>query len=117
MIAPSFADIFKSNSFRCGLLPVELPEPSVRHLIAAALSEPGIRVTVDLEHQLVSLPQAPGSRPPGAEGSGWATSFTLDPFFRECLLNGWDEVALTLRQAPEITRYEAVRPAWLPLTR
>ena len=117
VIAPSFADIFKSNSFRCGLLPVELPEAAVRHLIDVALTEPGIRVTVDLEYQLVSIPKAPSSDPPAGEKSGWRTSFSSDPFFRECLLNGWDEVALTLRQTPEITRYEARRPRWLPLTR
>jgi len=115
VIAPSFADIFNSNSFRCGLLPVELPEPSVRHLIDVALNEPGTAVTVDLEDQVVSIPQAASSHG-GAMGSGWRAPFALDPFFRECLLNGWDEVALTLRRQPEITRYEAARPSRLPIT-
>jgi 3-isopropylmalate/(R)-2-methylmalate dehydratase small subunit len=110
LIAPSFADIFKSNSFRCGLLPVELPEPAVRQLIDIALQEPGLEITVDLESMTISLP-------PRGGGSGWGVSFTIDPFFRECLLNGWDEVALTLRQAHEIARFEATRAAWLPLTR
>jgi 3-isopropylmalate/(R)-2-methylmalate dehydratase small subunit len=103
VIAPSFADIFKSNSFRCGLLPVELPQPVVRQLIDLAVQEPGVEITVDLERRRV------------AAGAFEAT-FDIDPFFRECLLNGWDEIALTLRQEADITRYEAGRPAWLPLT-
>jgi 3-isopropylmalate/(R)-2-methylmalate dehydratase small subunit len=109
VIAPSFADIFKSNSFRSGLLPVELPAPAARHLIDLAVQEPGMEITVDLESATVSLPARAG-------GSGWGVSFTIDPFFRECLLNGWDEVALTLRQQSDITHYEAGRPAWLPHT-
>jgi 3-isopropylmalate/(R)-2-methylmalate dehydratase small subunit len=104
VIAPSFADIFKSNSFRCGLLPVELPGPSVRTLIDLALQEPGMEITVDLERRRVAA-------------GDFEASFSIDPFFRESLLNGWDEVALTLRQQSEITRYEAARSRWLPLTR
>ena len=104
VIAPSFADIFKSNSFRCGLLPVELPEPAVRQLIELALQEPGMEITVDLERQRVA-------------GGGFVAGFVLDPFFRECLLNGWDEVALTLRQEAAIARFEAARPRWLPVSR
>jgi 3-isopropylmalate/(R)-2-methylmalate dehydratase small subunit len=104
VIAPSFADIFKSNSFRSGLLPVELPDQSVRQLIELALQEPGMEITVDLERQRVSA-------------GGFEASFGLDPFFRECLLNGWDEVALTLRQEEAIDRFEAARPSLLPTTR
>jgi 3-isopropylmalate/(R)-2-methylmalate dehydratase small subunit len=103
VIAPSFADIFKSNSFRCGLLPVELPQPGVQQLIDLALQEPGMEITVDLERQRVAA-------------GGFEATFGIDPFFRECLLNGWDEIALTLRQEADIARYEAGRPAWLPLT-
>jgi 3-isopropylmalate/(R)-2-methylmalate dehydratase small subunit len=101
VIAPSFGDIFKSNSFRSGLLPVELPEPQVAELIRLATEEPGMEVTVDLAARRISA-------------GGFETSFKIDPFYRECLLNGWDEVALTLRQGAEIARYEAARPAWLP---
>jgi 3-isopropylmalate/(R)-2-methylmalate dehydratase small subunit len=103
VIAPSFADIFKSNSFRSGLLPVELPEAAVRQLIALAEEEPGMEVTVDLVAQRVAA-------------GGAAMTFTIDPFYRECLLNGWDEIALTQRQEREILGYEAVRPAFLPTT-
>ena len=110
VIAPSFGDIFKSNSFRSGLLPVELPEPEVEELIRLATTEPGIEVTVDLESSTVSLPDRGG-------GSAWGVDFSADPFYRECLLNGWDEVALTLRHDAEIARYESGRHAWLPSSR
>jgi len=103
VIAPSFADIFKSNSFRSGLLPVELPQASVRQLIELAEEEPGVEVTVDLVVQRVAA-------------RGREMAFTTDPFYRECLLNGWDEIALTLRQEREIAGYEAARPAFLPTT-
>jgi len=110
VIAPSFGDIFKSNSFRSGLLPVELPEAEVAELIRLATEEPGMEVTVDLQSTTISLP-------PRGGGSGWGVAFAVDPFYRECLLNGWDEVALTLRHEAEIARYESARPAWLPISR
>jgi 3-isopropylmalate/(R)-2-methylmalate dehydratase small subunit len=103
IIAPSFADIFKSNSFRSGLLPVELPQASVRQLIELAEEAPGMEVTVDLLAQRVAA-------------GGAEMAFTTDPFYRECLLNGWDEIALTLRQEREIVGYETARPAFLPTT-
>ncbi|MDQ6709559.1 MAG: 3-isopropylmalate dehydratase small subunit [Candidatus Dormibacteraeota bacterium] len=104
VIAPSFADIFKSNSVRCGLLAIELPEPVTRGLIQRALAEPGVSITVDLVDATIVV-------------SGSSIPFTVDPFARERLLNGWDEVALSLRQAGEISTYEASRPGWLPVTR
>ena len=104
VIAPSFGDIFKSNSFRTGLLPVELPEPEVAELIRMATEEPGMQVTVDLTSGRI-------------RAGGFETSFAIDPFYRECLLNGWDEIALTLRREGEITRYESARPAWMPANR
>jgi 3-isopropylmalate/(R)-2-methylmalate dehydratase small subunit len=103
VIAPSFGDIFKSNSFRCGLLPIELARTQVAELIRLVTEEPGMEVTVDLDAQRIGA-------------GGFETSFAIDPFYRECLLNGWDEVALTLRREAEIARYEALRPAFLPAT-
>ena len=103
VIAPSFADIFKSNSFRCGLLPVELPELAVRELITLSVQEPGMEVTVDLVAERISA-------------SGFEAGFAIDPFFRQCLLNGWDEIALTLLRSDEISRYESRRPSWMPVT-
>ena len=101
VIAPSYGDIFKSNSFRSGLLPVELPQSQVAELVRLATEEPGMEVTVDLTSQLI-------------RADGLETAFAIDPFYRECLLNGWDEVALTLRQEADIARFEGGRPAWLP---
>jgi len=101
VIAPSFGDIFKSNSFRSGLLPVELPQSQVAELVRLATEEPGMGVTVDLTSQVI-------------RADGFETAFAIDPFYRECLLNGWDEVALTLRQEADIARFEGGRPAWLP---
>ena len=112
VIAPSFGDIFKSNSFRSGLLPIELPEVTVRRLIHRAVQAAGMAITVDLVSQQISevFP------PPAGEGKV-GVSFSIDPFFRDCLLNGSDEVGLTLRHEPEIGRYESSRPPWLPVSR
>ena len=104
VIAPSFGDIFKSNSFRTGLLPLELPEPEVRELIRLATEEPGMEVTVDLAAQRIGA-------------GGFEISFAIDPFYRQCLLNGWDEIALTLRQEAAIARFESTRAVLLPTTR
>ena len=104
VIAPSYGDIFKSNSFRSGLLPVELPESQVVELIRLATEKPGMEITVDLTSQRI-------------RAGGFETVFATDPFYRECLLNGWDEVALTLRQEGAIARYESTRAAWLPISR
>ena len=104
VIAPSFADIFGSNCFKVGLLPVVLETPEVRRLIELATQEPATEVTVDLVDQKVSAP-------------GVESSFEVDAFARECLLNGWDEVSLTLQREPEIAAFEARRPEWLPKLR
>jgi 3-isopropylmalate/(R)-2-methylmalate dehydratase small subunit len=63
-----------------------------------------MEITVDLTSQRI-------------KAGGFETSFAVDPFYRECLLNGWDEVALTLRHAAAIARYESTRAAWLPISR
>ncbi len=101
VIAPSFADIFKSNCFRSGLLPVELPAAQVERLIRLAQRDPGVEVTVDLEARTVST-------------DGVTANFAIDAFYRDCLLNGEDEIALTLKSEPEIAAYESKRPSFLP---
>jgi 3-isopropylmalate/(R)-2-methylmalate dehydratase small subunit len=103
VIAPSFADIFRANCFKIGLLPVELEEPVVRALLALATRSPDTTVTVDLSAQSVSA-------------DGIDARFAIDPFWKQCLLNGWDEIGLTLRQEAAIAAYEARRPDWLPRT-
>jgi 3-isopropylmalate/(R)-2-methylmalate dehydratase small subunit len=101
VIAPSFADIFRNNCLKIGLLPVELPEASVRRLMDVALEDPTAVVTVDLESQTV-------------EAAEYSEPFEIDPFAKECLLNGWDDVALTLRHQDAIAAFESRRPDWLP---
>jgi 3-isopropylmalate/(R)-2-methylmalate dehydratase small subunit len=101
VIAPGFADIFRSNCLKIGLLPVQIAEPSVRRLLELAVEDPTTSVTVDLEAQTVTA-------------AGFTERFDMDPFARECLLNGLDSVALTLRHADAITAYEATRESWLP---
>lgn len=92
VIAPSFADIFAGNAFKNGLLLVQLPQPEIDHLMAIADEVP---LTVDLENQVVTTPFQD------------RFVFPMDPFRRECLLNGTDEIALTLSAAPAIAAYES----------
>jgi 3-isopropylmalate/(R)-2-methylmalate dehydratase small subunit len=101
VIASSFADIFCNNCLKIGLLPVQLPEASVRRLMDLALEDPAVMVTVDLEAMTVAA-------------AGYDERFELDSFSRECLLNGWDGVGLTLRHEDAIAAHEAHRPPWLP---
>jgi 3-isopropylmalate/(R)-2-methylmalate dehydratase small subunit len=101
VIAPSFGDIFRANCFKIGLLAVSLPESQVRHLIDLAEEAPNTEIAVDLEAQEVR-----------AEGATYR--FELDPFARECLLNGLDEIALVERHQPDIAAYESHRNEWLP---
>jgi 3-isopropylmalate/(R)-2-methylmalate dehydratase small subunit len=102
VIAPSFADIFRSNCLKVGLLPVQLAEQEVRALFDRALEQPGSEARVDLESQTVSAP-------------GILAAFTIDPFARRCLLEGWDEVAVTLQHEAAIAAFEEKRPGWAPL--
>jgi 3-isopropylmalate/(R)-2-methylmalate dehydratase small subunit len=102
VIAPSFADIFRTNCLKIGLLPAALPEASVRRLLELAEEDPTTTVRVDLESQTVSA-------------AGFSERFEFDPYSRECLLNGWDAVALTLRHDADISAYESQRDPWLPV--
>jgi 3-isopropylmalate/(R)-2-methylmalate dehydratase small subunit len=101
VIASSFADIFLTNCLKIGLLPVALPEASVRRLLELAEEDPASTVAVDLEAGTVTA-------------AGFAERFEIDAYARECLLNGWDAVALTLRHEDEIAAFEARREGWLP---
>jgi 3-isopropylmalate/(R)-2-methylmalate dehydratase small subunit len=104
IVAPSFADIFRTNCTKIGLLPVELPEAEVRALLDEAAGEPGTGAAVDLERQVVV---APGGR---------EIPFEIDPVVRERLLNGWDDIALTLAHEDEIAAYERDREREGPVT-
>ncbi len=103
VIAPSFADIFFTNCFKNGLLPVVLTQAEVDRLFHECAAFPGFRLVVDLEKQSVSTVD-------GAQ----AMRFEIDPFRKHCLLNGLDEIGLTLRHADKIREFEARRKAQHP---
>ena len=104
IIAPSYADIFRSNCNKTGLLAVTLPETQVRHLLDLAAEDPAAEVVVDLEAREV-------------RGEGFSYRFEIDDFARECLLGGLDEIGLVERHGDDISSYESRRPAWLPAAR
>ncbi len=102
IIAPSYADIFFNNCWKNGLLPIVLSEAEVDHLFNAVLATPGMKLNIDLERQVVEVP--------GAE----AYKFDVDAHRKQSLLNGWDEIGLTLRHVDKIRAYEAARTAKEP---
>ncbi len=97
IIAPSFADIFYNNCFKNGLLPVVLDEAVVERLFQELYAHDGYQLSVDLEAQLVTTP------------SGETFSFEVDDFRKHCLLNGLDDIGLTLEHADAIKAYEQQR--------
>jgi 3-isopropylmalate/(R)-2-methylmalate dehydratase small subunit len=102
IIAPSFADIFFNNCFKNGVLPIQLSESQVDQLFNEVFAFPGYELTIDLERQVVV-------KPDGAE-----LPFDVQPFRKYCLLNGFDDIGLTLRHADKIKAYEAERLARKP---
>ncbi|MEW6636152.1 MAG: 3-isopropylmalate dehydratase small subunit [Actinomycetota bacterium] len=104
VIAPSFADIFKNNCTKNGVLTVELPGETVERLLDAVREDPEVTVTVDLESRTV-------------KGPGVETEFEVDDFTRHRLLNGLDDVGLTLEHEEDIETFERSRPGYLPSVR
>jgi 3-isopropylmalate/(R)-2-methylmalate dehydratase small subunit len=104
VIAPSIADIFRNNSIKNGLLPVILSAAEVDHIFAVEGEHPGYSLTVDLEKQTVN------------DDYGWSAHFEIEPFARKCLLEGLDDIGLTLIQEAKITAYEAAHPLPYPVT-
>jgi 3-isopropylmalate/(R)-2-methylmalate dehydratase small subunit len=104
VIAPSFADIFRTNCTKIGLLPVQLAEGEVRELLGQLQAQPGARVAVDLEARTVTAP------------GGQVYRFEIAPDIRERLLNGWDDISLTLAHEDAIAGYEADREREGPVT-
>ena len=94
LIGPSFADIFYNNCFKNGLLPIRLPVAEVDTLFEQCLKTPGYRLHIDLAAQTITRPD------------GQILGFEVDPFRKECLLNGWDDIGLTLRYTDEIRAFE-----------
>ncbi len=96
VIAPSFADIFYNNCFKNGILPIRLSEDRIEMLFRRVRATPGYRLRVDLDKQVIS-------------GDGISEPFEVDEFRRHCLLNGLDDIGLTLQHEDRISRYEASR--------
>jgi 3-isopropylmalate/(R)-2-methylmalate dehydratase small subunit len=97
ILAPSFADIFFNNCFKNGLLPVVLPEETIDGLFSKASGEQALEIEVELEKQRLKLPD------------GETIAFEVDPFRKHCLLNGLDDIGLTLQHVDEINAYEERR--------
>ena len=104
VIAPSFGDIFRNNSAKMGLLVVQLDQPDVEHLMRLAEGEPTTPIEVDLETQTV---KAPG---------GWQRDFQIPQFTKHRLLNGLDDINMTLQHEETISSFEQGRPADKPVT-
>ncbi|MCZ8110690.1 MAG: 3-isopropylmalate dehydratase small subunit [Betaproteobacteria bacterium] len=102
LIAPSFADIFFNNCFKNGILPIVLPEGVVNQLFDEVAAFPGYRLTVDLPRQVVVKPD------------GEEIPFEVQAFRKYCLVNGFDDIGLTLRHADKIRAFEAERLAKMP---
>ncbi len=100
IIAPSFADIFYNNCFKNGILPLPLPKQTVAELMEVA-GQPDNQMTVDLDHQVI-------------RAANKEYAFDIDPFRKHCLMNGLDDIAMTLEKAPYIAQYEAKRQAETP---
>jgi 3-isopropylmalate/(R)-2-methylmalate dehydratase small subunit len=102
VIAPSFADIFFNNTFKNGILPITLPEARVNELLRFLLELPGAEITVDLPNQTVTGPD------------GKVDKFEIDPFRKHCLVNGLDDIGLTLQEEAKIKAFEARSSAERP---
>lgn len=97
ILAPSYADIFYNNCFNNGLLPITLPIATIEELFKEVRATEGYHLTVDLRAQTITRP------------NGVTIAFEIHPFKRECLLNGWDQIGLTLRHEDKIAAYEKRR--------
>jgi len=106
VISPRFADIFRNNSTKQGLLPAQLSEDEVRTLLEAVVEDPTLELTIDVAKGTVEAPAI-----------GLTASFPLDDFTRDRFLNGWDDIGLTLRNEEAIETYESSRADFMPTTR
>jgi len=102
ILAPSYADIFFNNCYKNGLLPIVLPDFHLDHLFQEVAAHLGYRLAIDLPAQTVTTP------------SGQVMRFDVEPFRKECLVNGWDDIGLTLRKQDAIRAYEQRRRASEP---
>ena len=103
VISPRFGDIFRNNCTKSGLLPVQVDREVGRKLLEAVAADPSLEITIDVERLTVSAPAA-----------GIEAPFPLDQFTQHRLLNGLDDIGLTMQHADEIAHHESARPGWLP---
>ncbi len=103
VVSPRFGDIFRNNSTKSGLLPVVVSPPIADALLRAVTENPGLEITIDVERRTLSAPAI-----------GVDSSFPLDDFTRYRLLEGLDDIDLTMRHEASITTYEKKRPVWMP---
>ncbi len=106
VISPKFGDIFRNNATKTGLVPVVVPEDVNELLMRAATDEPGLQISIDIENRTLSVPEI-----------GVQIEFPMDDFTQYRLLEGLDDIGITMRHADDITTYEATRPAWMPSIR
>ena len=106
VVSPRFGDIFRNNCTKAGVVPVQVAADLGAALLAAVVADPGLEITVDVERLIVSAPAA------GLEGP-----FPLDPFTQHRLLEGLDDVGLTLSHGTDIDDFEQRRPSWMPAAR
>ncbi len=105
VVSPRFADIFRNNCTKQGLLPVEVDGALGRSLLDAVTADPSLEITIDVARGTIEAPAV-----------GLGGTFPLDEFTRDRLLNGWDDIGLTLRHQEDITTYERDRAPWMPTT-
>ncbi len=103
MISPRFADIFRNNCFKIGLVPVELPQDVVTRIMRVIEDDPSVEIVIDVVDRRVAIPAIDLDEP-----------FDLDDHTHHRLLHGLDDIGLTLERGDEIAGYEAGRPGWLP---
>jgi 3-isopropylmalate/(R)-2-methylmalate dehydratase small subunit len=106
VVSPGFADIFRNNCTKVGLVPVQVDPAIGRVLLDAVLADPTLEITIDVERGTLDAPAA-----------GIEATFPWDEFTRARLLNGWDDIGLTLRHEADIEEYESHRQPWMPTTR
>jgi len=104
VISPRFGDIFRNNSTKSGLVPVVVDPEIGELLLSAASKEPGLQVSIDVERRVLSVPEI-----------GVEVEFPLDDFTQYRLVEGLDDIGLTLRHEGKITEYERARPSWMPV--
>jgi 3-isopropylmalate/(R)-2-methylmalate dehydratase small subunit len=103
VISPKFGDIFRNNATKTGLVPVVVPDEVNDLLMRAATEEPGLVISIDIENRKLSVPEL-----------GIEVEFPMDDFTQYRLLEGLDDIGITMRHADAITAFEASRPSWMP---